>query len=43
MYQVYDINTGETLHDRLSAAEAFRTARDMNKGHLDKMYEVRPR
>lgn len=41
MYEVYDINTGETIHRVRSMAEAVRIARDTNKGKLDKLYEVR--
>lgn len=40
-FEVYDINTGETVAANLGLAKATEIARDMNAGKLDRLYDVR--
>lgn len=42
-FEVFDLNTGETLHTFRSLAEARECAADMNEPHLDRMYGIRTR
>lgn len=41
MFQVYDMNTNETLHEFRHLWDARECASDMNEGHLDKLYGIR--
>lgn len=40
-WEVYDVNTGETIHTFKTRLYAVQCAMDMNLGHLDKLYRVR--
>jgi hypothetical protein len=41
MYEVYDINTGETIMRHHKRAYCVEIAKGMNQGKLDKLYAVR--
>lgn len=41
MWEVFDVNTYETLHTFQDELNARLCAIDMNKPHLDKLYKVR--
>jgi hypothetical protein len=41
MFEVYDLNTNETMFSFRTKVLADECARDMNTGKLDKMYAVR--